>query len=153
MFSDPARSLPEHVLATKAMGIGGLMHCGILSRETFAALGFITIEPRGLSALVNPVGLDSVFQAIFARFFSEHGRYGRYYAHANVANGISSRSRSAKKASMRCRWCGSCRPITRTRILRSGPMSRPTPPHGRSGILDHTWAAIISRICGRRREP
>jgi hypothetical protein len=23
----------------------------------------------------------------------------------------------------------------------------------RSGILDHTWAAIISRICGWRREP
>jgi hypothetical protein len=69
MFSEPTAVCQNMFLATEAMGIGGLMHCGILSRETFAALGFTTIEPRGLSVLANPVGLDGAFQAYCPPYF------------------------------------------------------------------------------------
>ena len=63
MFSEPAAICQNMFLATEAMGIGGWMHCGILSREIFEVLGFTMIEPHGVSALANPVGLDGVFEA------------------------------------------------------------------------------------------
>ena len=63
MVSEPAAICQNMFLATEAIGIGGWMHCRILSREIFAALGLRMIELHGVSALANPVGLDGVFQA------------------------------------------------------------------------------------------
>ena len=57
------------VLATEAMGIGGWMHCGILSTEIFEALGFTMSEPHGVAALANPVGLDGFFEAYCPPYF------------------------------------------------------------------------------------
>ena len=51
------------------MGIGGWMHCGILSTEIFEALGFTMSEPHGVAALVNPVGLDGFFEAYCPPYF------------------------------------------------------------------------------------
>lgn len=69
MFSEPAAICQNMFLATEALGLGGWMHCGILSREIFEALGFTIIEPpRGLG-LSNPVGLDGVFQAYCPPYF------------------------------------------------------------------------------------
>ena len=69
MFSEPAAICQNMFLATEAIGLGGWMHCGILSREIFDALGFTIVEPRGASALPNPVGLDGVFQAYCPPYF------------------------------------------------------------------------------------
>ena len=55
-------------LATEAIGLGGWMHCGILSGEIFEALGFTIIEPQQ-AGLPNPVGLDRVFQAYCPPYF------------------------------------------------------------------------------------
>jgi hypothetical protein len=63
VFSEPAAICQNMFLATEALGIGGWMHCGFLSREVFQALGFTTIVPRETPMLANPVGLDGVFQA------------------------------------------------------------------------------------------
>ena len=56
-------------LATEAMGLGGYMHFGFLSREVLEALGFITVVPHGVTMLANPVGLSGVFQAYCPPFF------------------------------------------------------------------------------------
>jgi nitroreductase len=69
MFSEPAVICQNVFLATEAMGIGGWMHCGFLSREVFEALGFTTVVPNGVSALANPVGLDGIFQAYCLPYF------------------------------------------------------------------------------------
>jgi hypothetical protein len=63
MFSEPAAICQNMFLATEALGIGGWMHCGFLSRDVFKALGFTMAVPGGQSVLSNPVGLDGVFQA------------------------------------------------------------------------------------------
>jgi hypothetical protein len=42
MFSEPAVICQNMFLATEALGIGGWMHCGFLSRDVFEALGFTT---------------------------------------------------------------------------------------------------------------
>jgi hypothetical protein len=63
MFSEPAMICQNMFLATEALGIGGWMHCGFLSRDVFEALGFRTVVPSGQSVLSNPVGLDGIFQA------------------------------------------------------------------------------------------
>ena len=69
MFSEPAAICQNMFLATEAMGIGGWMHCGILSTEIFEALGFTMSEPHGVAALVNPVGLDGFFEAYCPPYF------------------------------------------------------------------------------------
>ena len=69
MFSEPAAICQNMFLATEAIGIGGWMHCGILSREIFEALGFTMIEPHGVSALANPVGLDGIFEGYCPPYF------------------------------------------------------------------------------------
>ncbi len=63
MFSEPAAICQNMFLVTEAMGLGGWMHCGILSQEILEALGFAIIEPEGAPGLPNPVGLNRVFQA------------------------------------------------------------------------------------------
>jgi hypothetical protein len=70
MFSEPAMICQNMFLATEAMGIGGWMHCGFLSREVFEALGFRTIVPHGAPILAHPVGLDGVFQAYCPPYFA-----------------------------------------------------------------------------------
>jgi hypothetical protein len=57
-------------LATEAIGLGGWMHCGIMSREIFEALGFRAIVPRQVSALANPIGLNGIFEAYCPPYFS-----------------------------------------------------------------------------------
>jgi hypothetical protein len=69
MFSEPAAICQNVFLATEALGLGGWMHCGILSREIFEALGFTIIEPQGGPGLPNPVGLERVFQAYCPPYF------------------------------------------------------------------------------------
>ena len=69
MFSEPAAICQNMFPVTEAIGIGGSMHCGILSREISGALGFTMIEPRPVSPLVNPVGLDGVFEAYCPPYF------------------------------------------------------------------------------------
>jgi len=68
MFSEPAAICQNMFLATEAIGLGGWMHCGILSGEIFEALGFTIIEPQQ-AGLPNPVGLDRVFQAYCPPYF------------------------------------------------------------------------------------
>jgi len=70
IFSEPAAICQNMFLATEALGIGGWMHCGFLSREVFEALGFTTIVPHAGPVLANPVGLDGVFQAYCPPYFS-----------------------------------------------------------------------------------
>ena len=70
MFSEPAMICQNMFLATEAMGLGGWMHCGILSREIFEALGFTAIGSHKASALANPIGLDGIFEAYCPPFFS-----------------------------------------------------------------------------------
>lgn len=63
MFSEPAIICQNMFLATEALGIGGWMHCGFLSRDVFKALGFRTVAPGDQSVFSNPIGLDGIFQA------------------------------------------------------------------------------------------
>jgi hypothetical protein len=63
MFSEPAAICQNMFLATEAIGLGGWKHCGFLSREILAALGFTMVVPGGMPALANPVGLAGVFEA------------------------------------------------------------------------------------------
>jgi hypothetical protein len=69
MFSEPAVICQNMFLATEALGIGGWMHCGFLSRDVFKALGFTTVVPHEQPVLANPVGLDGVFQAYCPPYF------------------------------------------------------------------------------------
>jgi hypothetical protein len=69
MFSEPAAICQNMFLATEALGIGGWMHCGFLSREILAALGFTMVIPRDTPVLANPVGLDGIFQAYCPPYF------------------------------------------------------------------------------------
>ena len=69
MFSEPAAICQNIFLATEAIGLGGWMHCGILSREIFEALGFAIVEPQAGAGLPNPAGLDRVFQAYCPPYF------------------------------------------------------------------------------------
>ena len=69
-FSEPAMICQNMFLATEAMGLGGWMHCGIMSREIFEVLGFRVIVPRQVPALANPVGLDGIFEAYCPPYFS-----------------------------------------------------------------------------------
>jgi hypothetical protein len=69
MFSEPAVVCHNMFLATEALGIGGWMHCGFLSRDIFKALGFRIVVPHGQSLLANPIGLDGVFQAYCPPYF------------------------------------------------------------------------------------
>ena len=71
MFSEPAVICQNMFLATEAMGLGGWMHCGFLSREIFDALGFTTVTPPAGLALPHPVGLDGVFQAFCPPYFAD----------------------------------------------------------------------------------
>jgi hypothetical protein len=70
MFSEPAIICQNMFLATEALGIGGWMHCGFLSREVLEALGFRTVVPHGVAMLANPVGVDGVFQACCPPYYS-----------------------------------------------------------------------------------
>src|SRR5260370_14833551 len=69
MFSEPAAICQNMFLATEALGVGGWMHCGFLSRDVFKALGFATVIPRETPVLANPVGLDGIFQAYCPPYF------------------------------------------------------------------------------------
>jgi nitroreductase len=69
MFSEPAVICQNMFLATEALGIGGWMHCGFLSRDVFKALGFTTVIPRDQPVLANPVGLDGIFRLIVRPIF------------------------------------------------------------------------------------
>jgi len=69
MFSEPAAICQNMFLATEAMGLGGWKHCGFLSREIFAALGFTIMVPDGTPLLGNPVGIPGVFEAYCPPFF------------------------------------------------------------------------------------
>jgi hypothetical protein len=69
MFSEPAVICQNMFLATEALGIGGWMHCGFLSRDVFKALGFTTVIPHETPLLANPVGLDGIFQAYCPPYF------------------------------------------------------------------------------------
>jgi hypothetical protein len=70
MFSEPAVICQNMFLATEALGIGGWMHCGFLSRDVFKALGFATVIPPETPVLANPVGLDGIFEAYCPPYFS-----------------------------------------------------------------------------------
>jgi len=69
MLSEPAAICQNMFLATEALGIGGWMHCGFLSREVLEALGFRTVALHGAAMLANPVGLDGVFQAFCPPYY------------------------------------------------------------------------------------
>src|SRR5262249_28362722 len=69
MFSEPAIICQNMFLATEALGVGGWMHCGFLSRDIFKVLGFRTVVPREPPELANPVGLDGIFQAYCPPYF------------------------------------------------------------------------------------
>jgi hypothetical protein len=69
-FSEPAVICHNMFLATEAMGIGGWMYCGFLSREIFEVLGFRLEAPNGVAALAHPVGLDGVFEAYCPPYFA-----------------------------------------------------------------------------------
>jgi hypothetical protein len=71
MFSEPAAICQNMFLATEALGLGGWMHCGFLSRDVFKALGFTTVVPHETPVLANPVGLDGVFQAYCPPYFPD----------------------------------------------------------------------------------
>src|SRR5262249_14270497 len=55
-FSEPAAICQNMFLATEALGIGGWMHCGFLSREILIALGLTMVVPDGAPIHANPVG-------------------------------------------------------------------------------------------------
>jgi hypothetical protein len=69
MFSEPAVICQNMFLVTEALGIGGWMHCGFLSRDIFKALGFRMVVPHDQPILANPIGLDGVFQAYCPPYF------------------------------------------------------------------------------------
>jgi hypothetical protein len=69
MFSEPAAICQNMFLTTEALGLGGWMHCGFLSREILTALGFTTVVPDGMPMLANPVGVAGVFEAFCPPFF------------------------------------------------------------------------------------
>jgi len=70
MFSEPAAICQNMFLATEAIGLGGWKHCGFLSREILAALGFTMVVPDSTPVLANPVGRDGVFQAYCPPYFA-----------------------------------------------------------------------------------
>ncbi|HEV2956023.1 MAG TPA: hypothetical protein VGX95_07880 [Xanthobacteraceae bacterium] len=70
MFSEPAAICQNMFLATEAIGLGGWKHCGFLSREILAALGFTMVTPEGMPALANPVGVNGVLQACCPPYFA-----------------------------------------------------------------------------------
>jgi hypothetical protein len=70
MFSEPAAICQNMYLATEAIGLGGWKHCGFLSSEILASLGFTKVVPDGMPALANPVGVDGVFQAYCPPYFA-----------------------------------------------------------------------------------
>ena len=69
MFSEPAVICQNMFLATEALGVGGWMHCGFLSRDVFKALGFRMVIPNDQPLLENPIGLDGVFQGYCPPYF------------------------------------------------------------------------------------
>jgi hypothetical protein len=89
MFSEPAAVCQNMFLASEAIGIGGWMHCGFLSREALEALGFRTVVPHVIAMLANPVGVDGVFQACCPPLLSEHGCRRRCGTRLAVAAALS----------------------------------------------------------------
>ena len=69
-FSEPAVICHNMFLATEAMGLGGWMHCGFLSREIFEVLWFRLEAPNGVAALAHPVGLDGIFEGYCPPYFA-----------------------------------------------------------------------------------
>jgi hypothetical protein len=69
MFSEPAAICQNMFLATEAIGLGGWMHCGFLSRAILGSLGFTMVIPEDTPLLANPVGLAGVFEAYCPPFF------------------------------------------------------------------------------------
>ena len=84
MFSEPAIICQNMFLATEALGIGGWMHCGFLSRDVLKALGFRTVAPGGQSVLSNPIGLDGILSSLLSALLSEHGCSSGCTSHAFV---------------------------------------------------------------------
>jgi hypothetical protein len=71
MFSEPAAICQNMFLATEAIGLGGWMHCGFLSREILNTLGFTMVVPVGAPIHANPVGVAGVFEAYCPPFFPD----------------------------------------------------------------------------------
>ena len=69
MFSEPAAICQNMFLTTEALGLGGWMHCGFLSRDVFKALGFTTVIPPETPILADPIPFDGVFQAYCPPYF------------------------------------------------------------------------------------
>jgi hypothetical protein len=69
MFSEPAAICQNMFLATEALGLGGWMHCGFLSREILTALGFTMVVPDGAPIHANPIGVAGVLEAYCPPFF------------------------------------------------------------------------------------
>jgi hypothetical protein len=69
IFSEPAMICQNMFLATEAIGLGGWMHCGILSQQIFAALGFRSVNSQKKPGLSAPIGLDGVFEACCPPYF------------------------------------------------------------------------------------
>lgn len=70
MFSEPA--ICQNIfLATKALGVGGWMHCGFLSLEVLQALGFRVVASGIAPSLASPVGLDGVLEGYCPPYFRD----------------------------------------------------------------------------------
>jgi hypothetical protein len=95
MFSEPAAICQNMFLATEALGLGGWKHCGFLSREILAALGFTMVVPGATPVLANTVGVDGVFEAYCPPYFPSMD------AAVDAALRPTGRSASAQDASAR----------------------------------------------------
>lgn len=71
MFSEPAIICQNIFLATKALGVGGWMHCGFLSLEVLQALGFRVVASGIAPSLASPVGLDGVLEGYCPPYFRD----------------------------------------------------------------------------------
>src|SRR5262245_56710817 len=88
MFSEPAVICQNMFLATEALGVGGWMHCGFLSRDVFKALEFRTVVPNGQPVLANPIGIDDIFQGYCPPYFPSMDDCGGRAPHATHARKI-----------------------------------------------------------------
>ena len=157
MFGEPAAICQNMFLVTEAMGIGGWMHCGILSTEIFEALGFTMSEPHGVAALANPVGLDGFFEAYCPPYFPSMDAAVDAVLTPMFANGINAGRTCAadgprtvpdlgRRASRRC-----CRHLRRgLRMHQSGLQLHPSdlwpvPRHPRCDASDVAHASAPPR--------
>jgi hypothetical protein len=127
MFSEPAAICQNMFLATEAIGLGGWMHCGILSREIFEALGFTIVEPQEEPGLPNPVGFDRVFQGYCPPYFESMDA---------AVDAVSGRSceRKRRRAPPTVLRCHTGFPMTIIAMARSRSVKRASPAQRRCAI-------------------